>query len=129
MQDIILIALLALLAGWAVWRVVRKARRGGGCCGDRAATEKRVAVRDRNPRHYPNAAELRVEGMVCENCARRVGNALNALDGVWATVRLDAHQAIVRGKRPLDEAALRDTVRSAGYTVTEYRDLSEDRIS
>ncbi len=119
MQDIILIALLALLTGWAVWRVVRKARRGGGCCGDRAATEKRVAVRDRNPRHYPNAAELRVEGMVCENCARRVENALNALDGVWASVDPGTGRAVVRAVAPPDGDALREAVRKAGYAVTQ----------
>ncbi|MBQ8953570.1 MAG: heavy-metal-associated domain-containing protein, partial [Clostridia bacterium] len=59
-------------------------------------------------------------GMTCENCARRVENALNALEGVWATVRIDTHTARVRCKTEPDEAALRGAVTGAGYVVNGF---------
>lgn len=119
MLNGILIALLAALVAWAAWRAVQRARKGSACCGERQATEKRAAVADRNKTHYPHEATLSIGGMTCENCARRVENALNALDGVWATVDIASHTARVRCKRPPDQRQLADAVRAAGYVVMD----------
>lgn len=118
-MNIALIVLLALLVGWAVWRAYQRARKGGGCCGERAQDVARVSVQDRNKAHYPYTVRLKIGGMTCQNCARRVENALNSLDGVWAAVCLDERAAIVRCKQAPDEAALRQAVRGAGYVVME----------
>ena len=117
MQNILLILLVAAVIGWAVWRVFRKAKKGGGCCGE-FDTVSSNPVADRNKAHYPYDVTLHIGGMTCENCARRVENALNELDGVWASVSIDSHLARVRCKRIPDETALREAVRSAGYVVT-----------
>ena len=50
----------------------------------------------------PYTAVLQVDGMTCSNCVRRVENALNRLDGVWAEADLgqdgaDAHEAAAGG--------------------------------
>lgn len=92
-----------------------------GCCGA-GDTEKvrKIKVKDKNKSHYPYQAELRINGMVCGNCAQKVENALNARDGVWATVDLGAKKAIVRMKERMDDRQLRDTVNRIGaYTVME----------
>ena len=57
---------------------------------------------------------LDIDGMTCSNCSRRVENALNGLDGVWAKVDLGAHKATVRLKQEPDEATLRAAVRGRG---------------
>lgn len=57
------------------------------------------------------------EGMSCDGCAQNVANALNALDGVWATVTYADHTARVRSKRPIDRGVLEAAVRDAGYYV------------
>ena len=119
-MNIALIVLLIALIGWAGWQAVLKLRKGGGCCGEHEAAPRRTGVADRNKAHYPNEAELAVGGMTCENCARRVENALNGLEGVWATVRIDAHTARVRCKSQPDEAALREAVSGAGYVVNGF---------
>lgn len=72
---------------------------------------------DQDKRHYPYTVTLTVDGMTCGNCVRRVENALNRLDGVWAEVDLGARRATVRTKQRPDEAALRQAVRGAGYLV------------
>ena len=117
MTEGIVIGLLALLALWAVLSAVRRLRRGSACCGEREAGPARVAVKDRNRAHYPFALTLSIGGMTCAQCARRVENALNSLDGVWATVSIDRHSAAIRTKAPPDEAALRRAVQQAGYAV------------
>lgn len=60
---------------------------------------------------------FQIGGMTCENCARRVENALNSLEGVWADVRISNHQATIHTKKKPDEAALRQTMQNAGYVV------------
>ena len=120
-MNTVLILLLLALIGWALWRIVQKSRKGGGCCGEHEAAEKKVPVADRNKSHYPYALSLQIGGMTCANCARRVENALNSLDGVWASVDIDDHSARVLCKTRPEEAAIREAVRQAGYTVTGCR--------
>ncbi|MBQ7519729.1 MAG: cation transporter [Clostridia bacterium] len=105
----------------AALRVRKRAKSGGGCCGDRPETLRKTPVKDHNRAHYPYEAELQIGGMTCENCARRVENALNSLDGVWATVRIDSHTAHLRLKAEPDMEQLREAVRQAGYVVMETR--------
>lgn len=111
---LILIALLSL-------RSYRK-KLNAGCCGTSGETVKRNRVADRNREHYPHQAILSVDGMVCGNCAARIENALNGLDGVWAEADVGAKQVTVRMKQPVAEDLLRSTVNSiGGYTVMEVR--------
>lgn len=117
--NVLVFALVVAAAAVAAVYAVRRARRGSACCGEHETVKRRRAS-DRNPAHYPYGAELTIGGMTCENCARRVENALNALEDTWATVRIDSCKARVRCKHAPDEAALRRAVREAGYVVTGY---------
>ncbi len=121
-MNIVAILLLLALIAWALWRTVQKSRKGGGCCGEHEQVEKKLRAADRSKAHYPYALSLRIGGMTCSNCARKVENALNGMDGVWAKVAIDTHGARVLCKTPPDEAAIREAVRQAGYTVTDYRE-------
>ncbi len=120
-MNAVLVLLLILIIAWAGVQTFRKLQKGGGCCGEHAAAEKRVAVADRNKSHYPFRISLQIGGMTCENCARRVENALNRLDGVWAAVSIGSRSAEVLCKSEPDEALFRDTVREAGYVATAYQ--------
>lgn len=120
MTEALIVLVLAALVLWGAWRVILRLRRGSACCGEHEAAVKRVSVADRNRAHYPYRVRLTLGGMTCENCARRIENALNALPGVWARVDLSARTASVLCKTEPDEALLRETVRSAGYAVTGY---------
>ena len=69
----------------------------------------------------------RVEGMHCAGCSSAVERALNAVEGVTATVSLPAESATVTVDVPgvsFDE--LREAVRGAGYDLFEP-DPEEDR--
>ena len=119
MRNALIVMAIAAILLWAVVTAARRFRRGSECCGEHGASVKRIRVRDRNPSHYPYAVTLTVGGMVCENCAAKVENALNALGGVWASVDQGTGRAVVRAVTPPDEDALREAVRKAGYAVIE----------
>ena len=117
MATIIITALIILAAVYGGYSYYKKLRFGGGCCGEREAAEKKVKVADKDKSHYPYTAFLKIDGMTCSNCVRRVENALNRLDGVWATIQLEQDTALVRMKQPLDDQILRSAVREQGYIV------------
>ena len=58
---------------------------------------------------------ITIEGMMCMHCSGRVETALNAIDGVTATVDLAAGTATVTGD--VTDEVLRKTVEDAGYKV------------
>lgn len=121
MTEVLIILFLGGLIAWAAVKSVRKAKTGGGCCGGHEAAAAKVTVADRRKAHYPYEVLLDIGGMTCENCARKVENALNGLEGTWASVSISSRQAKIRLKTPPDEARLRQTVQQAGYVVTNYR--------
>ncbi len=61
---------------------------------------------------------IHIEGMSCSHCSGRVEKALNALDGVAATVSLEEKAATVTLSRDVSDNALRAAVTDAGYDVT-----------
>lgn len=112
----IIVVLLVLACIFSVKSYLKKLQ--GGCCGGSGGPkEKKIKVADRNAEHYPYQSVAVIDGMVCGNCATRVENALNSMDGVWAKVDLSKKQALIRSKTPLEEQAVRSAVRNQGYTV------------
>lgn len=61
---------------------------------------------------------VRIEGMMCMHCSSRVEKALNALDGVQATVSLEENLANVKLSADVSDEALTKAVVDAGYEVT-----------
>ena len=60
---------------------------------------------------------MKIEGMMCTHCSSRVEKALNAIDGVSATVDLEHKTATVHAEPQVEDAALKTAVEDAGYTV------------
>ena len=66
--------------------------------------------------------EIVIEGMMCHHCSGRVEKVLNALEGVTATVDLEAKTAFVTVENPdIDDKILTDTVTEAGYDVVSVK--------
>ena len=61
--------------------------------------------------------ELLIEGMSCQHCVRRVTNALEAIDGVQATVNLEQKKAVVELTHDVSDEVLIAAVDEAGYKV------------
>ncbi len=59
-----------------------------------------------------------VDGMMCEHCAKRVSDAIEALqDGVKVKVNLKKKEVLVKSKEELSEEAVVSAVKKAGYKV------------
>ena len=117
----VICVILAVICIFSVKKYRKKLT--SGCCGAGGeGTVKKRRVSDRNKAHYPYTKILKLDGMSCGNCANRVENALNALDGVWASVDLGSQEALVRMKQPTDPELLKNAVRKQGYTVIRITD-------
>lgn len=64
---------------------------------------------------------LKIEGMSCMHCRQHAEDALNALEGVTASVDLETAEATVTLSAPVTDEQLKQAVRDAGYTVTDIR--------
>ena len=116
--NLIVLAVIAVGMFFGLRRIAASTH-GESCCSDSVSGKKakRVVVADTDESHYPYREELLIGGMSCDGCAQNVANALNALDGVWATVTYADHTARVRSKQPIDRGTLVAAVKDAGYYV------------
>ena len=123
MSTLVIVLILIVIVVFGIKSYCKKL--SSGCCGASSGpSEKKMKVKDRDKSHYPYREILSIDGMVCGNCSTRVENALNRLEGVWATVDLAKGQADVRTKTLPDEPALKQAVRNAGYTVYKIESVS-----
>ena len=114
--TVIICVVIAVAMVFAGRQAIRTFSGDGSCCGKKSAKKaKRVHVADTDKANYPYATDVPVGGMTCEKCVDAVENALNGIDGVWAQVDLDAKNAHVLSKQPLDMARVKDALRDAGY--------------
>ena len=60
---------------------------------------------------------MKIEGMSCGHCSGRVEKALNGIDGVSATVNLEAKTASITLQKEVSDDVLRKAVEDAGYEV------------
>ena len=68
--------------------------------------------------------EIGIEGMTCQHCVKNVNDKLSQMAGIDSVaVDLDKKNAVVETVDKLDDAAVKQTITDAGYTVTEIRVL------
>ena len=84
---------------------------------------KRVRPADTNIAHYPYIRKIRIGGMTCANCARRVENVYNSMDGVLAEADFAEGCVTVRMKKDYKDIQLKEAVQSAGYFATGIEKL------
>ena len=119
--NIIIVLIVAAIVVFGSINYIKKLKKGGDCCPEHEEATKSIKVQDRDKSHYPYEAKLAIDGMSCNNCVRNVENALNALDGTWATVSLEDNMATVLLKNPPDIEKLSKAVADAGYMVLKRK--------
>lgn len=119
MINFIIIALVVVIAAYGARRLVRRTKGEESCCGggDGTTTFKEAHITDKDESHYPYTADYHVAGMSCDNCAKKVTNALDSIKGTWATVDLKGETAHVRSMSPIDADAYKNVVSEAGYRI------------
>ena len=124
MGKIVIYIILALIIAGAVYGTVRRVRHGSACCGEHEAAPKKIRVSDKNKKNYRYLYELRVDGMHCANCARRVENAFNSQDGLWAMADIGEKTVTLRSKKALDDPYCRELISGAGYTLLSMKQIN-----
>ena len=119
MSQAVIIVILAAVTACGGYLSCKRLTKGGGCCGEHEAAEKTVTVQDRDRSHYPYSAEMKIDGMTCRNCARRVENSLNSEEGIWARVDLNSSTARILSKNEIDKRRLKSIIAAAGYTLRD----------
>lgn len=62
---------------------------------------------------------IKIEGMHCGGCVKRVDAALNGIDGVSATVELATGCAVVELTKEVSDEVLREAIEDLGFDVVE----------
>ena len=114
---LLLIVLIAIL----VIMMSTKLTKGSSCCGTKEPPVKRIKPSDSDTSHYPHTYELKVEGMVCVNCARRVENAFISQGDMIAKADAMSKEVRLWSKRELSRQEAASIVSEAGYTLLDIK--------
>ena len=120
MMNIFIIAAAAGIAAIIYLMTKKKITNGSSCCGGHEKPVEHVKAGDTNVVHYPYHYILKVEGMVCANCAKRVENAFNKTGEMLALADLGKREVRLSSKRMLDRRETAKIVDSAGYTLMGF---------
>lgn len=64
---------------------------------------------------------IKISGMHCGGCVKRVDVALNAIDGISAKVDLDSATAVVESAKEISDEVLKDAIEALGFDVVEIK--------
>ena len=117
MGNIIVILIIIALVGLGVLHIYRTVRYGGSCCSSGTAMDKKVRVKDRNKANYQFSYKLKVDGMVCSGCVRRVENALNSDGNLWAKADLEHKEVRVLSKKEMGREDFAQLFKELPYTL------------
>ena len=123
--TIIVVLVLAVVVGIAVYSTMKRIRFGSSCCGEKDPMPAKVKVKDRNKSHYPYVYQLKVDGMHCSGCVRKLENAFHTEEGMWAIVSLERKEVLLRSKKELERKDAGRVVSSSGFTMLSFEVLNK----
>lgn len=115
MGTAVILAILAIVVFIGIHSTVKRA--AGGCCGGDGERIRRIKPSDSDRSHYPYEMELTVDGMMCSGCETKVANALNQLNGVYASADHSTGIVKVLLKEKMNESELISAVNGIGPYV------------
>lgn len=120
-MEFIVVVVIAAIIIYSIMSYRKKI--ATGCCGASADEIKRVRIADKNTANYAYHTKIKIEGMTCSNCTKRVENALHAQEGVYARADLTAGAVDIYMKREYTQEELYGWIRDAGYFPYHYEKL------
>lgn len=114
MENIIIIAILVLLVFNGVRSSLKHFKGEGGCCG--GGDEK---VKRKKLKNIVAEKVVKIEGMTCEHCKKRVESYIATIDGAAAKVNLNKKIALVSMEKNVTDEQIREVIEKAGYEVVE----------
>lgn len=117
--SITIIVILAAIVLIAVKSSLKHYRGEGGCCGGGGE----VKVKKQKLKHILARREMSIEGMKCDNCKKRVENALNSMYMVNAKVDLEKKTAYINLGEEVPDKLLMQEVEKLGYKVIDIKSI------
>lgn len=114
---LIIISLMCI----ATVRIYRTIRYGGSCCGGSGVPDKKIRVSDRKRSNYPHQYTLKVDGMVCSGCVRKVENAINSDGQLWATADPEHKEVLVLAKKNMTRDDFVNLLKGTSYTLLDFK--------
>ncbi|MCD7892657.1 MAG: heavy-metal-associated domain-containing protein [Erysipelotrichaceae bacterium] len=114
MADIIVLLIVAVLMVFACKGAIKHFKGEGSCCGGGGSVSSSNKTLSGE---VLGKKVLKISGMHCENCASKVQNAINAIDGASAQVDLENQSATVTYDREIKDKVIIKAVEKAGYKV------------
>ena len=115
-SSIIIAVILIVTLFFAIKNSIPHFRGEGGCCGGSC---KEKIIKPVKIKNVIATKVVHIEGMRCENCHRRVQNALNSIEGVNAKINGDKKQKL-RSDEGLTQEELAEKVFVSGRAVSKW---------
>ena len=116
-MNAILILILAAIVLLAVKGSVSHFKGEGSCCGGGGDGIKKI--RPKKLERVADTRTLTIHGMVCDNCAARIHNALNSIDGINAKVSRSKSRAVIKSENMIDDEMIEKVITDLGYTLSQ----------
>ena len=126
MSDVIIILILIVILGFAVKSSIKHFKGEGACCGGGSGQ-----VKTKRPKKKKldgpviGTRTIKISGMHCQNCVKRVENAFHAREGFYVKADLAKGTALVRSKQEVPDEELKQMVRKLGYSPVSVEPLKK----
>ena len=111
MANVIVVAVVIVLLGFALKGTLKHLKGESPCCGGGDT----IIIEDKKlDGPVIGKKTVKISGM---HCVRAVTEAINKIDGASAKVNLKKKEAVVSYEKVVEDAAIREAVEKAGYTV------------
>jgi len=121
MINVIIVAIIVCVIVFAIRSSILHFKGQGSCCGGNCGGKGNSLKKLDGEIIFKK--NIKIQGMMCENCASHVQNALNEIDGASAQVKLKKAEARLDAIREVSEEEIRAAVVKAGnYNVLSIED-------
>ena len=112
--TIIAVLITAAVFAICIYSFIRRFSGKKSCCGTSLPK-----LKNKKLTKPIGTLTVKIGGMRCETCRRRVTAAIDAIDGAAAKVSLEKQEAAVSYERPLTDDELISAVETAGFEVKD----------
>lgn len=117
MGNIIVVIILIAIVILALSPTIKHFKGQGACCG--GGSDCAGCPKKRLEGSVISKKRVYIEGMKCDNCAKKAAGAINALDGAAAKVNLRKKRADVSLSREIPDEDIIRAVEDAGFSVSK----------
>ncbi len=114
LSNVIVFIIIAVILFFAIKNSIPHFKGEGACCGGGGKGE---VIKPKKLDKVIGVKKIGIGGMHCENCSRRVQNALNSIDGINAKVKLSRELAVIKLGREIDDDVIEKAITDLGYEV------------